>query len=42
MSKNKIPVYLNVYDFTTINSCLDIFGIGGYHTGIELKYILHI
>ena len=29
-----IPVYLNVYDFTSLNCCLRPLGIGGYHTAI--------
>lgn len=33
-------VYLNVYDFTSCNSCLSIVGLGGYHTGIEIEYLL--
>lgn len=31
---NKMSVYLNVYDFTNMNSCLGSLGVGGYHTGI--------
>jgi hypothetical protein len=30
-------VYLNVYDFTSCNSCLSCLGVGGYHTGIEIE-----
>lgn len=30
----KSAVYLNIYDFTTINTCLKVFGLSGYHTGI--------
>lgn len=33
-----LKVYLNVYNFTSANSCLDLIGLGGYHTGIEIKY----
>lgn len=32
------PVYLNIYDFTTLNCCLKIIGLPGYHSGIEIKY----
>ena len=31
-------VYLNVYNFTSCNCCLGPIGLGGYHTGIEIKY----
>ncbi|GJS26590.1 deSI-like protein [Tanacetum coccineum] len=30
------PVYLNVYDISTINSCISWTGIGAFHTGIEV------
>jgi hypothetical protein len=33
-----LKVYLNVYDFLSINGCLAAIGLGGYHTGIEIKY----
>lgn len=32
-----LKIYLNVYDFTSCNSCLTIFGLGAYHTGIEIE-----
>jgi len=31
----KIEVRLNVYDLTTLNSFLDCFGLGAYHTVIN-------
>lgn len=35
-------VYLNVYDFTPANKYVSCVGLGGYHTGVEIKYILSI
>jgi len=37
-SMRLIKVYLNVYDFLSINGCLAAVGLGGYHTAIEIKY----
>jgi hypothetical protein len=35
MSINKkIPIYLNVYNFSKINNCLGPIGCGIYHTGV--------
>ncbi|CAI0524565.1 unnamed protein product [Linum tenue] len=31
-----IPVYLNVYDLTTVNNYLYWFGLGIFHSGIEV------
>lgn len=30
------PVYLNVYDISTINSCISWTGLGAFHTGLEV------
>ncbi|KAI7758269.1 hypothetical protein M8C21_003615, partial [Ambrosia artemisiifolia] len=30
------PVYLNVYDISTINTCISWTGIGAFHTGLEV------
>ena len=30
------PVYLNIYNVTTINSCLEILGFGLYHTSVGM------
>ncbi|KAI3675219.1 hypothetical protein L1987_84805 [Smallanthus sonchifolius] len=30
------PVYLNVYDISTVNTCLSWTGIGAFHTGVEV------
>lgn len=35
-----LKLYLNVYNFTSANGCLDVIGMGGYHTGIEIKYLI--
>jgi hypothetical protein len=35
-----MQVYLNVYDITRLNRVIDLFGLGAYHTGIEVKGIL--
>jgi hypothetical protein len=32
-------VFLNVYDFLSFNGCLGAFGLGAYHTGIQIGYI---
>ena len=32
-----LKIYLNIYDFTQANSYLSQLGIGGYHTGVEIK-----
>ncbi len=32
-------VYLNIYDFTSANKYVSCMGLGGYHTGVEIKYI---
>jgi|LakMenEpi03Aug12_release.lakeMendotaPanAssembly.Ray.scaffolds.fasta_scaffold1119218_1 hypothetical protein len=39
MTTKHLKVYLNVYDFTTANKYLSCIGMGGYHTGVEIKYI---
>lgn len=41
LNETRIPVYVNIYDFTTANSCLKIIGLSGYHCGIEIKYPMH-
>ncbi|CAI0417921.1 unnamed protein product [Linum tenue] len=33
---SRIPVYLNVYDLTTVNNYLYWFGLGIFHSGIEV------
>ena len=30
-------IYLNVYDFTSANKYVSCIGLGGYHTGVEIK-----
>ena len=30
------PVYLNIYNVTTINSCLELIGFGLYHTSVGM------
>jgi hypothetical protein len=32
-----IKVYLNVYDFMGGNGCLEAFGLGAYHSAIEIE-----
>jgi hypothetical protein len=32
-------VYLNIYDFLSLNRCLEPIGLGAYHTGIEIGYL---
>ncbi|CAN1333759.1 DeSI-like protein At4g17486 [Linum perenne] len=32
---SRVPVYLNVYDLTTVNNYLYWFGLGIFHSGIE-------
>lgn len=34
MSTKYLKIYLNIYDFTTVNTYLSCVGIGGYHTGV--------
>ncbi|XP_071689486.1 deSI-like protein At4g17486 [Rutidosis leptorrhynchoides] len=31
-----VPVYLNVYDLTSVNGCAYWFGLGVYHSGIQV------
>ena len=38
MQRAGYPVYLNIYDFTTCNGCLEPLGLGAYHTGLEIQY----
>jgi len=38
MNKNGTKIYLNVYDLTQINYYLHSFGIGAYHTGVQIGY----
>ncbi|CAN0842487.1 DeSI-like protein At4g17486 [Linum grandiflorum] len=33
---SRVPVYLNVYDLTTVNNYLYWFGLGIFHSGIEV------
>ena len=33
-------IYLNVYNFMSGNTCLEAIGLGAYHTGIEIEYLL--
>ena len=33
-------LYLNIYDFMAINRCLEAIGMGAFHTGIEIGYLL--
>lgn len=35
-SQSSLPIYLNIYDITSFNKLLRIFGIGIYHTGIQI------
>ena len=37
-----LKVYLNVYDFTPANNYLSGIGLGGYHTGVQIKYIINL
>ncbi|PWA54944.1 PPPDE putative peptidase domain-containing protein [Artemisia annua] len=30
-----VPVYLNVYDLTSLNGCAYWFGLGVYHSGVQ-------
>ncbi|KAL8232292.1 hypothetical protein R6Q57_002070 [Mikania cordata] len=30
-----VPVYLNVYDLTSINGCAYWLGLGVYHSGVQ-------
>lgn len=41
LQESGTPVYLNVYDFTSLNWCLKIINMPGYHTGIQVKYFCH-
>ncbi|CAN1174695.1 DeSI-like protein At4g17486 [Linum perenne] len=34
--RNRVPVYLNVYDLTSVNNYLYWFGLGIFHSGIEV------
>jgi hypothetical protein len=34
--KKTQKVFLNIYDYTKLNSCLKYIGMAGYHTGIEI------
>ena len=36
---HKAKVYVNVYGITPFNKYLNCCGMGGYHTGLEIKYI---
>jgi len=29
-------VYLNIYVFIAGNCCLEVIGVGAYHTGVEI------
>nr|GFC56046.1 hypothetical protein [Tanacetum cinerariifolium] len=31
-----VPVYLNVYDLTSMNGCAYWFGLGVYHSGVQV------
>ncbi|XXG64616.1 hypothetical protein AAC387_Pa05g2520 [Persea americana] len=31
-----VPVYLNVYDISSINGCTSVIGLGMYHSGIQV------
>lgn len=42
MSMKTYKVYLNIYDFTTANNYISCLGLGGYHTGVEIKYIMFL
>ncbi|KAG6636048.1 hypothetical protein I3843_11G069300 [Carya illinoinensis] len=36
VKKNLSPLYLNVYDLTPVNNYLCLFGVGVFHSGIEV------
>ena len=36
MNKNGTKIYLNVYDLTSINYYLHSFGLGAYHSGVQI------
>ncbi|KAK1436783.1 hypothetical protein QVD17_02565 [Tagetes erecta] len=36
LNSGSIPVYLNVYDLTSINGCVYWFGLGVYHSGVQV------
>ena len=38
-SKNRTPVYVNIYDMYTLNNITSVMGIGIYHCGIEVHGI---
>ena len=38
---HKAKVFINVYGITPFNKYLNPFGMGGYHTGLEIKYLFH-